>query len=71
LRIGADGAEVTPAGGFPHYGVVRTEYLLVHGSIPGPAKRIIRMRDAVRYTRGIEVKEADIRYVSTQSKQGA
>jgi large subunit ribosomal protein L3 len=71
LRIGADGAEVTPAGGFPHYGVVRTEYLLVHGSIPGPAKRIIRMRDAVRYTRGIELKEADIRYVSTQSKQGA
>jgi large subunit ribosomal protein L3 len=71
LKIGADGAEVTPAGGFPHYGVVRNEYLLVHGSIPGPAKRIIRMRDAVRYTRGIEVKEADIRYVSTQSKQGA
>ncbi|MEA3203739.1 MAG: large subunit ribosomal protein [Thermoplasmata archaeon] len=71
LKIGADGAEVTPAGGFPHYGVVRNEYLLVHGSIPGPAKRIIRMRDAVRYTRGIELKEADIRYISTQSKQGA
>jgi large subunit ribosomal protein L3 len=71
LKIGADGAEVTPAGGFPHYGVVRNDYLLVHGSIPGPAKRIIRMRDAVRYTRGIELKEADIRYISTQSKQGA
>jgi large subunit ribosomal protein L3 len=71
LKIGTDGAEVTPAGGFPHYGVVRNNYLLVHGSIPGPAKRIIRMRDAVRYTRGIEVKEADIRYVSTASKQGA
>jgi large subunit ribosomal protein L3 len=71
LKIGADGAEVTPAGGFPHYGVVRNEYLLVHGSIPGPAKRIIRMRDAVRYTRGIEVKEPEIRHISTQSKQGA
>ena len=70
LKIGADGAEVTPEGGFPHYGVVRNQYLLVHGSIPGPAKRLIRLRDAVRYTRGIEVQNAEIRYVSTASKQG-
>jgi large subunit ribosomal protein L3 len=70
LKIGADGAEISPAGGFPHYGVVRNPYLIVHGSIPGPAKRLIRMRDAVRYTRGIELQAADIRYVSTSSKQG-
>jgi large subunit ribosomal protein L3 len=70
LKIGTDGAEITPAGGFIHYGVVRNAYLLVHGSIPGPAKRIIRMRDAVRYTRGIEIAQPDIRYVSTSSKQG-
>ncbi|MCA1819652.1 MAG: 50S ribosomal protein L3 [Halobacteriales archaeon] len=71
LKIGTDGGEITPAGGFPHYGVVRNHYLIVHGSIPGPAKRLIRMRDAVRYTRGIEVQQADIRYVSTSSKQGS
>lgn len=71
LKVGTDGAEVTPAGGFPHYGVVRNDYLLVHGSIPGPAKRLVRMRDAVRYNRGIEVQQPDIRYVSTASKQGA
>jgi large subunit ribosomal protein L3 len=70
LRIGEDGADITPAGGFPHYGVVRNNYLLMHGSIPGPTKRLIRLRDAVRYTRGIEIQEADIRYVSTASKQG-
>jgi large subunit ribosomal protein L3 len=71
LKIGTDGAEITPAGGFPHYGVVRNQYLIVHGSIPGPAKRLVRMRDAIRYTRGIEVQAPDIRYVSTSSKQGA
>jgi large subunit ribosomal protein L3 len=71
LKIGTEGAEVTPQGGFPHYGVVRNSYLLVHGSVPGPAKRLIRLRDAVRYTRGIEVQQADIRFVSQQSKQGA
>lgn len=70
LKIGTDGAEITPAGGFPHYGVVRNNYLLVHGSIPGPAKRLIRVRDAVRYTRGIDIQQPDIRYVSTSSKQG-
>jgi len=70
LQIGEDGSQITPNGGFPHYGEVRTGYLLVHGSIPGPAKRLVRLRDAVRYTRGIEVQEADIRFVSTASKQG-
>ncbi len=71
LKIGENGAEITPAGGFPHYGVVRNHYLLVHGSIPGPAKRLIRLRDAVRYTRGIEIQQPDVRYISTASKQGA
>lgn len=71
LKVGENGSEVTPAGGFPHYGIVRNQYLLVHGSIPGPAKRLIRMRDAVRYNRDQASITADIRYVSTESKQGA
>jgi large subunit ribosomal protein L3 len=70
LKIGADGAEITPAGGFLNYGVVRNGYLLLHGSIPGPAKRLIRLRDATRYLRGIEVAEPQLAYVSTSSKQG-
>lgn len=70
LKVGADGAEVTPAGGFVNYGVVRNGYLLLHGSIPGPARRMIRLRDAARYLRGIEVAEPQIAYVSTASKQG-
>ena len=70
LKIGADGAEITPAGGFVHYGLVRNPYVLLHGSIPGPAKRLIRLRDASRYLRGIEVKEPQLTYVSTSSKQG-
>lgn len=70
LKIGTDGAEVTPAGGFVNYGVVRNGYLLLHGSIPGPAKRLIRLREAARYLRGIEVAEPQVAYVSTASKQG-
>jgi large subunit ribosomal protein L3 len=71
IKIGENGAEVTPQGGFIEYGIVRNKYILVHGSLPGPSKRLIRLRDAVRYTRGVAVEKPTINYVSTQSKQGA
>ncbi|PKK85946.1 MAG: 50S ribosomal protein L3 [Thermoplasmata archaeon HGW-Thermoplasmata-1] len=71
IKVGENGEEITPAGGFVNYGVVRNSYLLIHGSIPGPARRIVRIRDAVRYTRGIKVEAPEITYVSTTSKQGA
>jgi len=70
LKVGEKGDEITPAGGFPHYGAVRNSYILIHGSIPGPTKRLISMRDAVRYQRGVEVKKPEISYISTTSKQG-
>jgi large subunit ribosomal protein L3 len=70
LKIGENGEEITPAGGFPHYGVVKNSYVLLHGSIPGPTKRLISMRDAIRYQRGVEFEKAEISYISTTSKQG-
>lgn len=71
LKIGEDGKDITPDGGFLHYGPIRTWYVLVHGSIPGPAKRLIRLRDAARggYVR-LE-KAPELTYVSKDSKQGA
>lgn len=71
LKVGENGQEITPRGGFPHYGIVRNKYLLLHGSLPGPTKRLIRFRDAVRYEAGVTFEKAQISYVSTQSKQGA
>jgi large subunit ribosomal protein L3 len=70
LKIGENGEEITPAGGFPHYGVVKNSYIILHGSIPGPTKRLISMRDAIRYKRGVTVEKAEISYISTTSKQG-
>ena len=71
LKIGENGEEITPAGGFPHYGVVRNSYVIIHGSIPGPVKRLVSMRDAIRYKRGVKVEKPEISYISTMSKQGA
>jgi large subunit ribosomal protein L3 len=61
---------ITPAGGFPHYGEVRSACLLLHGSLPGPAKRLLRFRAPMR-GRVATVEKVDIRYLSTRSKQGA
>jgi large subunit ribosomal protein L3 len=71
LKIGENGEEITPNGGFIKYGIIRNKYVLVHGSIPGPVKRLIRLRDPIR-RRGVKVERApEITYISTESKQGA
>ncbi len=69
LKVGKDPSEINPKGGFLHYGDVTNNYVLIHGSIPGVTKRLIRFRDAVR-RKGVEVKVPEITYVSTSSKQG-
>jgi len=46
LKIGTDGEALTPKGGFPHYGVIRKDYMIVKGSVPGPAKRLLKFRYA-------------------------
>ena len=61
---------VTPAGGFPHYGEVRSACIVLHGSLPGPAKRLLRFRTPMR-SRVASVEKVDLRYFSTRSKQGA
>lgn len=71
LKVGDKPEEINPAGGFLRYGVVRTKYVLLHGSIAGPSRRLIRLRDAARYTRGIKVEQPQLTYVSVASKQGA
>ena len=70
LKIGDKGEEITPKGGFLHYGVVKNGYMLVHGTIPGPSKRIVRLREPVR-AGGVKLTEPpQITFVSIESKQG-
>ncbi len=60
---------ITPAGGFLHYGEVRSACILLPGSLPGPAKRLLRFRAPMR-SRVASVEKVDLRYLSTRSKQG-
>jgi large subunit ribosomal protein L3 len=70
LKIGDKGEEISPNGGFVRYGVVKNEYVVIHGSIPGPTKRLVRFRDPVRF-HGEKVEKPEITYISTESNQGA
>ncbi len=50
LMLGTDSARVTPAGGFNRYGQVKSDYIVIKGSVQGTPKRLIRMRKSVRET---------------------
>lgn len=39
---------ITPSGGFKHFGVVKGDYIIVRGSIPGVPKRLVKMRHPIR-----------------------
>jgi len=70
LKIGADGKEVTPKGGFLRYGLVRGPYMLLEGSIAGTEKRAIRLRCPARPPRNVAEEPPQITQVSLESPQG-
>jgi large subunit ribosomal protein L3 len=69
LKVGDKGEDVTPRGGFLGYGIVRNGYVLIAGSVPGPTKRLIKLRDAIR-SHGPAMLKAEVLYISKESKQG-
>lgn len=70
LRIGKDGSEVTPKGGFLRYGVIRGDHILLGGSVPGAAKRLLRLRYPARPPLRAPKEPPQITYLSLESVQG-
>tara|TARA_B110000014_G_scaffold8111_1_gene5802 strand:+ start:97 stop:1107 length:1011 start_codon:yes stop_codon:yes gene_type:complete len=72
LRIGDNPDEINPKGGFLNYGLIRGNYALLHGSLPGPSKRLIRFRKAVRFhgKKTDSVVIPNITMISQESQQG-
>lgn len=67
LKLGDKGEEVSPDGGFIGFGSVKGDYVILKGSIPGPSKRLIRLRFAKDKAK---VEAPEIIYFSTKSAQG-
>ncbi|MFH0832688.1 MAG: 50S ribosomal protein L3 [Candidatus Aenigmatarchaeota archaeon] len=66
VMIGDDSKKITPDGGFLGYGPVK-DFILIKGSIPGPRKRLMMLKKATRTKR---FEPVDVKFISTESKQG-
>ena len=38
---------ITPLGGFPHYGAVKNDFIMVKGCVIGPKKRVLMLRKSL------------------------
>ncbi|KXB02547.1 50S ribosomal protein L3, partial [candidate division MSBL1 archaeon SCGC-AAA261D19] len=70
LKMGEDGSEVTPNGGFLRYGPIREEFVMLAGSTPGTTKRLVCLRQAMRPKKGVPTSPPTITHVDTSSQQG-
>jgi len=62
---------INPVGGWPHYGIVREDYLMLKGCIVGPKKRIVTLRKALfEQTSRNAVEEITLKFIDTSSKFG-
>jgi len=62
---------ITPMGGFPHYGSVNEDYLMLKGCVVGPRKRVITLRKSVvPQTKRAALEEIQLKFIDTSSKFG-
>ena len=63
--IGNEPAKINANGGMLGYGLVKSDYMLIEGSLPGTRKRLVMLRKADGKALPVELS-----YVSLKSKQG-
>jgi len=62
---------ISPMGGFPSYGIVKQDYLMLKGSCPGVRKRVITLRKSLhKQTRRVDSEPANLKFIDTASKYG-
>jgi large subunit ribosomal protein L3e len=63
--------DITPLGGFPHYGMLKNDYLMIKGGICGPKKRCVTLRRTLlKQTKRDAVEEVKVKFIDTSSKFG-
>jgi len=62
---------ITPMGGFPHYGVVNQDFIMIKGCCIGPKKRVITLRKSLLvHTKRAALEQIDLKFIDTSSKFG-
>ena len=60
---------ITPMGGFPHYGEVNNDWIMVKGGVMGSKKRVITLRKSLRtHTRRADQENIVLSFIDTSSK---
>jgi large subunit ribosomal protein L3e len=63
--------DINPMGGFPHYGLVNNDFIVVRGGVMGPVRRPITLRKVMGRNPTSDAKEKiDLKWIDTSSKQG-
>nr|CBW52776.1 40S ribosomal protein L3 [Polytomella sp. Pringsheim 198.80] len=63
--------DITPMGGFPHYGIVKEDFLMIKGAVPGTKKRPITLRQTLfPQTSRTALEEIKLKFIDTASKFG-
>jgi len=62
---------INPMGGFPHYGEVKNDFVMLKGTVQGPPKRVITLRKTLlpKTTRTAK-EEVSLKFIDTSSKWG-
>ncbi|KAF3700229.1 60S ribosomal protein L3-like [Channa argus] len=62
---------ITPLGGFPHYGEVNNDFVMVKGCVVGPKKRVLTLRKSLLVHTSRKSKETiELKFIDTTSKFG-
>jgi len=62
---------ITPLGGFPHYGVVKEDFLLIKGCCVGVKRRVLTLRKSLLvHTKPSALEKVTLKFIDTSSKFG-
>jgi large subunit ribosomal protein L3e len=62
---------ITPLGGFPHYGEVLEDYIMIKGALPGVKRRLITLRKSlVNQANRSAQEQITLKFIDTSSKFG-
>jgi len=63
--------QITPMGGFPHYGIVKEDFVLIKGACVGVKKRVLTLRKSlITHTKRSALEKVSLKFIDTSSKFG-
>lgn len=69
MKLGDNPEDVNPKGGFVNYGLVKSSYIMVKGSLQGAKKRLLFLSEPIKSNKKINFSPETIKYVSKDSPQ--